>query len=115
MLTITKSNTNYFSQIDIRFFFDGRLSPLSFDSTQSTLIFPAQQVPVEFMSTKLETLASFLDPSQCREVRQTFPDDIRFEIMRQKGVLPYSYLTDMEKFKETSLPPKECFYDDRCL
>nr|CAI5861233.1 unnamed protein product [Callosobruchus analis] len=26
---------------------DGRLSPLSFDSTQSTLIFPAQQVPVE--------------------------------------------------------------------
>nr|CAI5818665.1 unnamed protein product [Callosobruchus analis] len=26
---------------------DGRLSPLSFDSTQSTLIFLAQQVPVE--------------------------------------------------------------------
>nr|CAI5848724.1 unnamed protein product [Callosobruchus analis] len=32
--------------------------------------------------------------------------------MRQKGVFPYSYLTDMEKFKETALPPKECFYDE---
>nr|CAI5846351.1 unnamed protein product [Callosobruchus analis] len=51
-------------------------------------------------------------PSQCREVRRAFPDDIRFEIMRQKGVFPYSYLTDMEKFQETALPPKECFYDE---
>nr|CAI5851081.1 unnamed protein product [Callosobruchus analis] len=32
--------------------------------------------------------------------------------MGQKGVSPYSYITDMEKFKETSLPPKEYFYDE---
>nr|CAI5836175.1 unnamed protein product [Callosobruchus analis] len=35
---------------------DGRLSPLSFDSTQSTLIFPAQQVPVEVGSALLHEL-----------------------------------------------------------
>ncbi|VEN55338.1 unnamed protein product [Callosobruchus maculatus] len=66
----------------------------------------------QFLSTKLETLASLLDPSQCREVRRAFPDDTQFEYMRQKGVFPYSYLTDMVKFSETSLPDKECFYDE---
>nr|CAI5836176.1 unnamed protein product [Callosobruchus analis] len=35
---------------------DGRLSPLSFDSTQSTLIFPAQQVPVEVGNALLHEL-----------------------------------------------------------
>nr|CAI5832596.1 unnamed protein product [Callosobruchus analis] len=35
---------------------DRRLSPLSFDSTQSTLIFPAQQVPVQVGNTLLYEL-----------------------------------------------------------
>nr|CAI5870532.1 unnamed protein product [Callosobruchus analis] len=35
---------------------DGRLSPLSFDSTQLTLIFPAQQVPVEVGNVLLHEL-----------------------------------------------------------
>nr|CAI5855662.1 unnamed protein product [Callosobruchus analis] len=35
---------------------DGRLSPLSFDSTQSTLIFPAQQAPVEVGNALLHEL-----------------------------------------------------------
>nr|CAI5848579.1 unnamed protein product [Callosobruchus analis] len=39
---------------------DGRLSPLSFDSTQSTLIFPAQQVPVEVGNALLHELEDYL-------------------------------------------------------
>nr|CAI5858390.1 unnamed protein product [Callosobruchus analis] len=35
---------------------DGRLSPLSFDSVQSTLIFPAQHVPVEVGNALLHEL-----------------------------------------------------------
>ena len=29
----------------------------------------------------------------------------------RKGVYPYSYMTNMEQFKETSLPDKKCFYN----
>ena len=33
------------------------------------------------------------------------------ELMTQKGVYPYSYINDFEKMSDTSLHPKEKFYD----
>lgn len=30
----------------------------------------------------------------------------------RKGIYPYSYMDSFDKFKETSLPPKEAFYND---
>nr|CAI5844978.1 unnamed protein product [Callosobruchus analis] len=66
----------------------------------------------QFLPAKLESLAALLESSQCREVRKAFPDDVQFNHMRQKGVFPYSYLTNVEKFNEVHLPAKECFYDE---
>nr|CAI5852144.1 unnamed protein product [Callosobruchus analis] len=66
----------------------------------------------QFLPAKLESLAALLESSQCREVRKAFPDDAQFNHMRQKGVFPYSYLTNVEKFNEVNLPAKECFYDE---
>ena len=36
--------------------------------------------------------------------------DNKFILLLQKGVYPYEYMDDWEKFKETSLPKKEYFY-----
>ena len=35
-----------------------------------------------------------------------------FDVLTEKGVYPYSYMSEMERFDETSLPPKEAFYND---
>ena len=35
-----------------------------------------------------------------------------FKMLTKKGVYPYSYMNDFEKFKETCLPPREKFYND---
>lgn len=66
----------------------------------------------QFLSSSLDTLSSNLDADQCREVRKKFPDDLHFNFMRQKGVMPYSYLDDISKLQETSLPCKEQFYNN---
>jgi hypothetical protein len=44
-----------------------------------------------------------------------FPISEKFglpKILREKGVYPYSWVDSIKKFKETSLPPIEAFYDD---
>ena len=35
-----------------------------------------------------------------------------FELLTRKGVYPYQYMDNFEKFEETSLPPKDKFYND---
>ena len=37
-------------------------------------------------------------------------DNNKFILLLQKGVYPYKYMDDWEKFNETSLPEKEDFY-----
>ena len=35
-----------------------------------------------------------------------------FEMLTRKGIYPYSYMNGFEKFEETSLPPREKFFND---
>ena len=34
----------------------------------------------------------------------------QYELLIQKGIYPYEYMSKWGKFKETKLPPKEAFY-----
>ena len=34
----------------------------------------------------------------------------QYKLLIKKGIYPYEYMTDWDKFKETKLPPKEAFY-----
>ena len=45
------------------------------------------------------------------EFSKSFPNNLQAKIslLLQKGVYPYEYMSDWEKFEETSLPPKEAF------
>ena len=41
---------------------------------------------------------------------QIYYDDIKSILLLRKGVYPYEYMSDWEKFNETSLPEKKDFY-----
>ena len=34
----------------------------------------------------------------------------QYKLLTKKGIYPYEYMTDCDKFKETKLPPREAFY-----
>lgn len=65
----------------------------------------------QFMASSLQTLAQNLNDDQCLEIRKHFSSDLEFNLMRNKGVFPYLYLTSIAKLDETNLPPKDKFYD----
>ncbi|KAL6416835.1 hypothetical protein ACFW04_013141 [Cataglyphis niger] len=66
----------------------------------------------KFLSASLEKLASYLNKSELKITRSEFPhlDDANFELLTRKGVLPYEYVDDIDKLRETRLPPREAFY-----
>ncbi|XP_050447453.1 uncharacterized protein LOC126849551 [Cataglyphis hispanica] len=59
----------------------------------------------------LEKLASYLDKSELKIARSEFSDldDADFELLTRKGVFPYEYVDDIDKLRETRLPPREAF------
>ncbi|XP_070170392.1 uncharacterized protein [Polyergus mexicanus] len=54
----------------------------------------------KFLSASLEKLASYLDKSEVRIARSEFSDlsDADFELLARKGVFPYEYVDDVDKF-----------------
>ena len=46
-----------------------------------------------------------------RKVISRYPEEVQ-PLLLEKGVFPYSYLDSLERFKETSLPPRQAFTSD---
>jgi hypothetical protein len=74
---------------------------------------------VKFLSASLESLVDNLIAS-CDEPFDKFihtnnhmkpQDDEIKQLLFSKGVFPYEYFSSLEKFNDTCLPPKECFYN----
>ena len=65
----------------------------------------------KFLSASLEALGNGLAPNEFRETRKHFSNEKEFNLMRKKGVFPYSYIDCIEKMKQPNLPSKEQFYD----
>nr|WP_253308882.1 DNA polymerase [Rickettsia endosymbiont of Ceutorhynchus assimilis] len=65
-----------------------------------------------FMASSLDKLSQNLKPEQCREVRNFFPAEDEFQIIRQKGVFPYSYVDSFSKLDDIKLPSIDGFYND---
>lgn len=66
----------------------------------------------KFLSASLQNLGANLDDSQLVAMRSFYDDDDKFDLMRQKGVFPYSFMDSLEKLNKTELPSKEEFYDN---
>ena len=64
----------------------------------------------KFMSSSLDSLVNNL----ARGGEQFFGfedyNENQYKLLIKKGIYPYEYITDWNKFKETVLPPKEAFY-----
>ncbi|CAH1099678.1 unnamed protein product [Psylliodes chrysocephalus] len=65
-----------------------------------------------FLSRSLDKLSETLDSSQCNEVKKYFYNEKEFNLMRRKGIFPYSYVSSFEKLDEEGLPSKEKFFDN---
>ena len=64
----------------------------------------------KFMSSSLDSLVNNL----ARGGEQFFGfeeyNENQYKLLIKKGIYPYEYMNDWDKFKETKLPPKEVFY-----
>ena len=62
----------------------------------------------QFLSSSLDILVKNQVKDDFKYLRQEFDNNV-LHLVKQKGVYPYKYLNDFEKFKE-ELPSKEKFY-----
>ena len=67
----------------------------------------------QFLSSSLASLTSTMDslPLTEQRMRARFPN-VSDEVIRRKGVFPYSYFDSPTRLQETCLPPIEVFKDD---
>lgn len=63
-----------------------------------------------FLSASLQNLADSLTSQDFFETRKHY-NGSTFELMRQKGVFPYSFVDNVSKLDVTTLPSKADFYD----
>ena len=63
---------------------------------------------MNFMPTSLEKLVGNMERSDFKHTAKYFQGK-KLDLMLQKGVYPYEYMTGVEKFREKELPPKEMF------
>ena len=62
----------------------------------------------KFMASSIDSLSKNLSREQFREMRKVFEDDT--DLFIRKGVYPYDYIDNFERFNETGLPPAKEFY-----
>ena len=66
----------------------------------------------QFMSSSLANLVNNLDSLPFTEVLQRDHPNLTNDIIKRKGVFPYSYLDSLSKLQESSLPPRSAFRND---
>ena len=63
-----------------------------------------------FLNASLDRLVQSTPREVFHHLSEEFADPRQLELVMRKGVYPYEYITDLDKFDETSLPPREAFY-----
>lgn len=63
-----------------------------------------------FLGTSLEKLTKTMKKQDFDHLQRFFPNPNKFQLLTRKGVYPYEYMSDCERYNERCLPPKECFY-----
>lgn len=64
----------------------------------------------QFISSSLDKLVSNLHDEAFKYTSEVFKRPEKLNLMKQKGIYPYDYMSSFEKFDETQLPFKEDFY-----
>ncbi|MEL7306377.1 MAG: endonuclease domain-containing protein [Pseudomonadota bacterium] len=66
----------------------------------------------QFMPSSLANLVKNLDELPFSEKMKTEHPNLSDDVIKRKGVFPYSYLDSLDRLKESSLPPREAFKND---
>ena len=64
----------------------------------------------KFMSSSLDSLVNNLTRGGSEFFGFEEYNENQYKLLIRKGIYPYKYMTDWDKFKETKLPPREAFY-----
>ena len=64
----------------------------------------------KFMSSSLDSLVNNLARGGGKFFGFKEYSENQYKLLIRKGIYPYEYMTDWDKFKETKLPPREAFY-----
>ena len=64
----------------------------------------------KFMSSSLDSLVNNLVRGNNKFFGFEDYNKSQYKLLIRKGIYPYEYMEDWDKFKETILPPKEAFY-----
>ena len=63
---------------------------------------------INFMQTSLEKLVSNMSKPMFKHTTKYFQGEL-LDLMLRKEIYPYEYMTDISKFNEQNLPPKDEF------
>ena len=64
---------------------------------------------LQFMNSSLQSLVENISPSDMKYTSQEFQGE-NLRLMSKKGVYPYDYMDNFDKFNDKQLPTKEKFY-----
>ena len=64
---------------------------------------------LQFMNQSLANLVKNLPEDAYKYTNEVFKDE-KLQLMKQKGVYPYDYMSSFDKFNDTQLPTKDEFY-----
>ena len=64
----------------------------------------------KFMSSSLDSLVNYLAHGNSEFFGFKDNNESQYKLLIRKGIYPYEYMDDWDKFKETVLPPKEAFH-----
>ena len=65
----------------------------------------------QFLPASLDSLAQQMNVNDFKYMTRFEPDETKRALMLRKGIYPYDYMTSMDKFDETQLPPQSAFYN----
>lgn len=65
-----------------------------------------------FLSCSLSKLAKTMREEDFVELRKQYSDIDQFQLVTDKGIFPYEYITSLNVLNETELPPIEAFYSE---
>ena len=65
---------------------------------------------IKFMSSSLDSLVNNLARGGGKFFGFEEYNKNQYKLLIQKGIYPYEYITNWDKFKEKKLPPREAFY-----
>ncbi|XP_066585160.1 uncharacterized protein [Prorops nasuta] len=67
----------------------------------------------KFMASSLDKLSSYLEESQLKNLVSQFLGltEEQYSMLTRKGIFPYDYIDSISRLGETTLPPRELFYN----